>query len=207
MVEAMFGLSGSVMPGKALARETARISVKAALGDGQCSSLSFGTALRAQLIRTKRSGRVDGARRSSCCRYSANRRSARAASKVGELVITVYLRSWWMTSLPSRYSKMALSPLASASDRCPPAAAPFGSVGATMAKGPLASASTASATVAKLSSAYCVQSADRDQRLSGRLGVAGSVRSIELWREAGVVMPSTVARLQDAITEPCLRSR
>ena len=32
--------------------------------------------------------------------------------------MTVYEGSWWMTSLPSMYSKMALSPPASEIERC-----------------------------------------------------------------------------------------
>ena len=71
-----------------------------------------------QFIRTKRSadpivpGRKD--RPLTPFQYAS---IASCWSKLGELVITVYFELWWITSLPATYSKIALSPEASAIER------------------------------------------------------------------------------------------
>jgi len=74
--------------------------------------------------------------------------SASCWSNTGELVITWNSRPWWITCLPPMYSMMALSPLASDSDRCSVVrrSSP-GTLSVTTVKGCLRSASTASFTL------------------------------------------------------------
>src|SRR5262245_46589472 len=62
-----------------------------------------------------------------------------------------------MTSLPPTYSKIAESPVGSEIARCTTPASQLGKVGPPRRNGSSRRASTASATVAKLSSTYCGQ--------------------------------------------------
>src|SRR5262245_20467683 len=78
-------------------------------------------------------------------------------SKGGSLVMTTYCRPWYMTNLPRTFSKMAESPVGSEIARCTEPASPVGKVGAPRRNGSIRKASTASATVAKLSSTHCGQ--------------------------------------------------
>jgi hypothetical protein len=71
--------------------------------------------------------------------------------------MTWYCRPWWMTSLPLMYSKIAESPDASEMDRWIFPSTPFGATTMTGRKASLRISATASSTVAKLSSMYCVQ--------------------------------------------------
>ena len=62
--------------------------------------------------------------------------------------MTWYCLPWWMTSLPSRYSKIAESPEASEIERCTVPGSPVGATIGTMRNSSLRRPSTASAVVA-----------------------------------------------------------
>ena len=98
-------------------------------------------------------GAVGARAASSCRRWSASSdRSPAARRSTGELVITWYSRPWCTCSEPPTYSKIAESPLASLTARWSDIGLPSGRSGASRTKGSAASASTVSATDAKLSS-------------------------------------------------------
>ena len=90
MVAAMFGFTGSARP---RGTEIERISEKA-VATASLGSLSFGAALRLQLMRTKRSAEpiVPGRKLRPLTPFQYAL-IASCWSKLGELVITVYLRS------------------------------------------------------------------------------------------------------------------
>ena len=64
-----------------------------------------------------------------------------------------------MTSLPLTYSKIAESPVGSEIAMWPTPGSPLGRIGAMIVNGSFSRAVTASFTVAKESSTYCVQQA------------------------------------------------
>src|SRR5262245_35498994 len=75
----------------------------------------------------------------------------------GVQAVALYCRPWCMANLPPTYSKMAESPVGSEIARCTEPASPVSKVGGPRRNGSIRKASTASATVAKLSSTYCGQ--------------------------------------------------
>ena len=76
---------------------------------------------------------------------------------LGEFVITWYSFPSCISNFPSRYSSTAVFPVLSVIARCKVEAEPLGIWGASIRNISFLSSSTASRTVAKLSSTYCVQ--------------------------------------------------